>query len=88
MNAANDKGVLAVMDRCVEILHHNAWGEDREDLEEARTAVAELVEAAKEMQAAMEAFYANDGDNGSTILLSAAFHKQAAALARVQGGEA
>lgn len=33
--------VLAVMDRCVEILHHNAWGEDREDLEEARAAVAE-----------------------------------------------
>ena len=45
--AAERIDVLAVMDRSIEILHGNAWGEDREDLQQARAAVAELIEAAK-----------------------------------------
>ena len=61
----------------------------REEAKEARAALAELIEADKEYDAAFDArIGAHWLENNSRQLFNAAAKRRAAALARVQGGGA
>lgn len=87
--AAERIDVLAVMDRAAPIIGNSDHGDAYAVLTmlpEARAAVAELIEAGKELQAAQAHYDALDCPGGARWdRLVAARERHAAALARVQG---
>lgn len=89
MKAANEKGVLAVMDRATQKLRGDDW-HGAPSMEEARATVAELVEAAKRAEDRLGVVIEcdNEDNGGASPDDVAAWDALRAALARAQGGAA
>lgn len=75
--------VLAVMDDVSR--NHDNGSFSFDDLREARSAVAELIEADTEYDAARAAWLADNADHEAFLATRAAWDSRAAALVRVRG---
>lgn len=89
MNANESKGVLAVMDAAACLLRTDPTADPQRQLEKARAAVAELIEAHRSLHRFVTDFHnGRFGAHGYAVVKLAAEHMaaSAAALARVGGG--